>query len=512
MDSKKLIKSIGQIPIVRGDNRGKVVGDVIQPFQVQFLKAFCKPTKANYVFSCGRGNGKSAMLAWLSIAFLNSEMYPHFENDDLVVLSSSVGAFSPVAKLIRLTMKAMQMKQGFRIIDNDQRFRITNKASDCDLRLIPSSVAAQHGLIGKWVLCDEFSQFKRPDYVVAALDTGGGKEPESKLVFFGTLPRDDAHPMNQLIIEKGADFSGHVRRASNDDLTWKNINRANPVLKVLPSLKIKIKNELAKAKKSDRAKASFVALRLNRGGHEVAISLLCSSDEWKNILAVQVPTDTFKSMPIWGLDLSTVKSMSVLTNAQMDDKKLITIENLATFGNAIEIKKREELDSAIGIYQEAVQRGDLFVSSTRSANIKELLEAGVKRFGRPALITCDRFKFHELYDICQEIDALKGVPFAPTGMGFKDGGKQLRAWEEIITNRRLAVVNPWLITYSLQFATVAEDLSGNKKLVRHKETATTNYAKNDVVASSLLAIFKCATTKPQYPMTAERMKLLHSPL
>ena len=511
MDATKLLNSIGQIPIVRGDNRGQLVKDVIQPWQVKFIKNFCKPKKTSLVFSCGRGNGKSAMLGWLSICFMHSDLYPHFDGDELIVLSSSIGSFAPVAKLIKMTLKKMGcVRPTYKLVHNDQRFRIVNSDTDCELRLIPSSVAAQHGLIAKWVFCDEFSQFQKPDYTMSSLDTGGGKEPESKLVFFGTLPRTPEHPLNTLISTKAEDLYAHIAQAPNDELTWKNINKANPVLKVLPSLKLKLKSELARAKKSDRARASFVALRLNLGGAEVALSLLVSAKEWRKILDVPVPPNPFGA-PCWGVDLSSVKSMSCLTSSTIDEENLIRIESLGTFGSATDLKTREQQDNAIGVYTKAVERGDLFMSSTKSASIKELLEAGLVRFGRPSVIVCDRFKFAEMYDIAQDIDGLKGVKFAPQGMGYKTSGQHLRKWDEVITERRLAVVNPVLLTYALQFAEKQTDAAGNQKLVKTKDQ-THSYARNDIAASSLLAIYMIATMPRQIPMTPERMKLLHSAL
>ena len=115
----------------------------------------------------------------------------------------------------------------------------------------------------------------KPRRMLAAIKTGMGKVPNSKMIALGTRPADDAHWFSRML-NGGADYS-QCHAAGVDDppfqrRTWA---KANPSLSILPSLEAEIRDEAAAARSDPSMLAAFQALRLNMGMSDVMQSHVC---------------------------------------------------------------------------------------------------------------------------------------------------------------------------------------------------------------------------------------------
>ena len=145
--------------------------------------------------------------------------------------------------------------------------------------------------------------------MLAAIRTGLGKVPGSRLVALGTRPATDGHWFARMLAG-GADYA-QVHAARPDDppfrrRTWK---RANPSRDALPSLEEAIRAEAAAAKLDDMALASFRALRLNLGVPDAASSVLVEAGSWERAEALPAPEKRSRDF-VLGLDLGTSAAMS----------------------------------------------------------------------------------------------------------------------------------------------------------------------------------------------------------
>ena len=122
--------------------------------------------------------------------------------------------------------------------DTSGIFEIEHLPTRVRLKAVGSDPRRMHGLRPLLVLADEPAQWppSTSEAALAALRTGLGKFPGSRLIALGTRPDDDAHWFARMLTEKNAtvyaarpgDPVGHRR-------TWK---RANPSLDAFPTLRI----------------------------------------------------------------------------------------------------------------------------------------------------------------------------------------------------------------------------------------------------------------------------------
>ena len=119
--------------------------------------------------------------------------------------------------------------------------------------------------------------------MVAAIRTGLGKVPGSKMIALGTRPADASHWFAKLL-DGGAAYA-QVHAAGADDppfrlSTWR---KANPSLDHLPSLLGEIREEAKSARVDPELLAAFRALRLNLGTADTEVSTLLDAGLWARI-------------------------------------------------------------------------------------------------------------------------------------------------------------------------------------------------------------------------------------
>ena len=154
----------------------------------------------------------------------------------------------------------------WRVQDSANRASVEHRASGARVRCIGSDPRRAHGLRPMLVLADEPAQWptNTADRMLAALKTGLGKVPGSRLIALGTRPASADHWFSRLL--RDADYS-QVHACPDDapPFLLRSIRRANPSLEHLPSLKARILAEREDAQNDPDELASFRALAAESG-------------------------------------------------------------------------------------------------------------------------------------------------------------------------------------------------------------------------------------------------------
>ena len=202
-----------------------------------------------------------------------------------------------------------------------------------------------HGLRPLLVLADEPAQWppSTSEAALAALKTGLGKFPNSRLIALGTRPDDDAHWFARMLLETNAtvyaarpgDPVGHRR-------TWK---RANPSLDRFTHLEDRLRLEVAEAKRDPVALASFRALRLNLGTSETVEAHLLQPGLWAAAEGSAAAVGGY----VLGVDLGTTEAMSAAAGYWPETGLL---DAVACFGDDPDTKARGLRDGVGNLYSE----------------------------------------------------------------------------------------------------------------------------------------------------------------
>ena len=280
-----LIDWLPSLTITGGDLDGSPFA--VWPWEKRFIRgAFNQP--GNAAMSIARGNGKSGLVAALATAVVLPSGPLHGRRREVVVVASSFAQ----ARIIYEDVLAFAMELGvdlenrdeWRKQDSQNAATLQHKASGARVRCIGSDPKRAHGLRPFLVLADEPSQWEpgQRDAMLAALTTGLGKTPGSKLIALGTRSADAQHWFSRLL--KTAPYSQvHAAKDTAAPYTVKTFESANPSMRYLPSLKAKIREEAKAAKRDPSQRAMFSSLRLNLGVSDTTQSVLLDSEVWVDI-------------------------------------------------------------------------------------------------------------------------------------------------------------------------------------------------------------------------------------
>ena len=122
-------------------------------------------------------------------------------------------------------------------------------------------------------------------------------------------------------------------------------------------------------------------------------------------------------------------------------------------------------DGVDRLYTECAERGELLQAGLKVSDVGALLEETLNRWGPPAAIVCDRWREAELR---QELvkQEYPGCPLVVRGMGFQDGGADVREFRAACLDGQVQPVRSLLLRSAMSGARVATDPAGNSKLAK----------------------------------------------
>ena len=155
--------------------------------------------------------------------------------------------------------------------DSTNRATLEFRPSGARIRRIGSNPGGAHCLRPYLALIDEPAQHDRAktDRMPAAIRTGLGKVPGSRLIALGTRPADEAHWFSRMPAGGAGYSQTHAARPSDPPFWWRTVKRANPSVEHLPGLALRIRAEMVDARRDPDALASYRWLRLNQGLSDV---------------------------------------------------------------------------------------------------------------------------------------------------------------------------------------------------------------------------------------------------
>ena len=473
---------LGTLTLAGGDHDGERF--TVLPWQRRFVRGAFR-VRGPAALSVARGCGKSCLVAGIAAALVDPAGPLHGRRREAVCIASSFSQskviFEDVLAFMRETYDLSE-RRTWRLQDSANNAMIEHRASGARVRCIGSDPAKAHGLRPALALIDEPAQHDaaKADRMLAAIRTGLGKVPGSKLIALGTRPADDTHWFAKMLGGGAAYSQCHAAGPHDPPFRLSTWRKANPSLDHLPSLLAELREEAELAKTDPAMLAAFRALRLNGGVSDVLVSALLDADTWERI---EGEAD-IEGRPVWGIDLGTTAAMSAIAAYWPASGRL---ECVAAFPALPGLAERGLRDGVGRLYQNMQERGELILAGEHAVDIAVLLREAVERFGAPWALASDRWREGELRDALK----LAGVPLAALelrGMGYKDGGEDVRAFRRAVAEGK---VTPWrslLLTAAMGEARTVSDPAGNAKLAKRGEGARRTRAKDDSAAAAILAV------------------------
>ena len=406
----RIIDYLGTLVVTIGDCAGEQF--TVLPWQKKLVRNVWGPgCTGDSAFAAGRGNGKSGLVAGVAAACLDPDGPLHLRRGECVITAASfaqgkVAIFEEVLEFMRQKYGPDLPRNTWRLSDSQNSATLEHRPTGSRVRVTGSKAKTLHGLKPYLWLWDEPAQTESAqiDAVFAAMRTGLGKIPGSRLFALGTRAAFPDHPFEKLLTG-GASYS-QIHAAPLDDNPFhiSTIKKANPSWDLFPSLRERILLESEDAKRDPSALASYKALRLNQGLSDTEVQLLIGASTWREAEADINMSGGYAL----GLDLGTSAAMSAAAGYWPDTGAL---DALACFGDTPGLLARGLADGVSRKYVDMHNRGELILSQGRVSKLPDLLSEILERWGQPSAIICDRWREAELRDALDT----GGFPIVPPG-------------------------------------------------------------------------------------------------
>ena len=432
-----LVDYLGGLVLAGGDHDGQPFA--VLPWERRFVRgAFAVSGPA--ALSLARGNGKSALVAGIASAVVDPDGPLHGPRREAVAVASSFDQsrviFEDVLSFLRAKHDLGDRKL-WRVQDSANRATVEWRATGARVRCIGSDPAKAHGLRPALALLDEPAQWDatKQDRMVAAIRTGLGKVPGSRLIALGTRPADAGHWFAKLLKGGAAYAQSHAARPDDPPFRLSTWRRANPSFDHLPSLAAKIREEAQSARQDPALLAAFRALRLNLGTSDAEVSTLLDAGLWGRIEGEAAPTGPV----VWGIDLGGTAASSAVSAFWPATGRLAA---LAAFPSEPSLAERGFRDGVGRLYQRCAERGELLT--------------------------------------------LGGLSLR--GQGFKDGAEDVRAFRRGCAEGRVTPAPGLLLAHAMSEARTISDPAMNAKLAKGTEGHRRHRARDDAAAAAILAV------------------------
>ena len=474
-----LVTYLETLTVGQGSLRGERF--TLLPWQRRFVRGALSPGVHEAALTCGRGAGKSTLTAALASAALDGPIAEP-ESEILVVAASLSQAAIVLRHVRRFRLEEIRAKR-LRVYTGERRQGVINPSNGVRLELRGANPATLHGAAPSLIIADEIAQWPigRLPAMLAALSTSLGKIPGSRLLAIGTRPASSGHPFEAML--RDADYAQtHAARPGDPPFQRRTWERACPSLRHpgFAPLLAKIRSEARKAKRDPAALASFRALRLNQGVSDTLEALLVSAERW-----AAVEGEAEASGPcIWGVDLGSTAAQSAVAGYWPETGRL---DVLAAFPAVPSLAERGLRDGVGGLYAECARRGELLTTAGHAVAVPVLLREALVRFGRPVAVASDRWREGELRDAL-DMAAIPPGALSLRGMGYRDGGEDVRHFRRAVGEGRVVPVVSLLLRAAMAEARTVSDAAGNSKLAKAKEGQRRERARDDAAAAAILAV------------------------
>ena len=461
--AEKVLAFLGSLPIVSGLMAGEKL-EVLE-FQERFVRAVYEPVDENGLrlvrlaaLSVARGNGKSAVLAGLSLAHLLGPMAePHGECYAAALDREQAGV---LFRMARAYIEATPwMAAAVNIKDWHKSIEVT--ATRSTWTALTSDARKAHGLAPSFWIADEVAQWRSRE-LWDNLATGMGKRKQALGVTISTQAADDLHFFSEML-DAEPDPSTYVQLhtaplecALDDREAWA---AANPAL---GAFRDEREFEIAaeRALRSPSFEPAFRLLYLNQ--RIAAEGRFLSPVDWD---ANGEPFDVMElegARCYGGLDLSSTRDLTALSLYFPDTGRLLAWHFVPT-DTIGERSARDRVPyerwAADGWIEKTPGRATDRVSiAHRLAEIRSSFDVQGIAF--------DRWRFEDLSKLLSDegID----LPLSEFIPGAKSYASAVDAFERAVLERRMLHNGSPILRWQAGNVVVETDAAGNRKPTKAK--------------------------------------------
>ena len=480
---KALIDYMGGLKLAGGDHDGEAFK--VLPWERRFITgAFRGP--GDSALSVARGCGKSALVAAIATAVVDPAGPLTGKRREVLCVASSFSqariVFEDVLYFLRSAGHDLGNRKLWRLQDSVNSATVEYKPTGARCRALGGDPRRAHGLRPFLALMDEPSQHDpaKTERMLAAVKTGLGKVPGSRLIALGTRPANPQHWFTRMLDGGAAYSQTHAASANDPKFQFRTWLKANPSLEHLPSLLAEIRSEAADAKKDPAMLAAFESLRLNLGTSDTVERVLLAAGTWERIEGPGVRLGQY----VLGVDLGGAAAMTAVAGYWPASGLLLT---KAAFPGTPDLIERGLRDGVERAYVDMAKRGELLTMGNHVVDLAEFLGVILAEYGAPSCIVADRWR----EDLLREaLDKAKVPPcdLVVRGQGFRDGGVDLDAFRRACLNGEVMPEVSLLLRSAMREARSISDPAGNEKLCKATEGGRRLRARDDAVAAAILAV------------------------
>lgn len=462
-EDERVIAFLESLPIVSGLKAGETME--LLDFQRQFVRGVYGPRDdaGNRLvrlaaLSVARGNGKSALLAGLSLAHLlgpcaepYGEAYAAaLDREQAGVLYNQTRAYIEATPWMaaRVNIKDWHKE----IIDEETQSR---------WRALTSDARKAHGLAPSFWIADEVAQWRSRE-LWDNLATGMGKRTAALGVTISTQAADDLHFLSEMLDAEPVPtvytqlHTAPDGCALDDPEAWR---AANPALGAFLN-EDQFADAAARAMRSPSFAPSFRLLQLNQ--RIAAEGRFIEQADWDANGDAFDPVELEGERCFGGLDLSSVKDLCALALYFPDHGKLLAWH----WFPKDTIAKRVETDRVPYDRWAAEGWAEVTVGSARDDLAIALRIADIRARYNVQGIAFDRWQMPRLQKLLQDegID-LPMTEFVP---GFKSYAPAVDAFEKAVLDRRMQHNGNPLLRWQAGNVIVETDPAGNRKPSKSK--------------------------------------------
>ncbi len=482
-EAEQVIAFLESLPIVSGLKAGETL-ELIE-FQRQFVRGVYGPVDKHgtrcvrlAALSVARGNGKSALLAGLSLAHLLGPcVEPYGECYAAALDREQAGV---LYRMVRAYIEASPWMAA-RVNIKDWHKEIIDEDTQSIWRALTSDARKAHGLAPSFWIADEVAQWRSRE-LWDNLATGMGKRASALGVTISTQAADDLHFFSEMLDAEPVPTVYTQLHAAPDDCALDDPDAwaaANPALGQFLNLE-QFKDAAARASRSLSFAPSFRLLNLNQ--RIAAEGRFIEQADWDANGESFDPIELEGKLCYGGLDLSAVKDLTALALYFPDEGKLLAWHWLPKDT----IAERVERDRVP--YDRWADDGwaDVTVGNARDDLAIALQLADIRARYDVRGIAFDRWQMPRLHKLLSDegID-LPMTEFVP---GFKSYAPAVDAFERAVLGGRMQHNNNPLLRWQAGNVIVETDPAGNRKPAKNKSLDRIDGVVSAIMACGAAAI------------------------
>lgn len=480
---------------------GKKAGSPVKlaSFQRQFVHGALADGVMVACLSIGRGNGKTALSAGLSLAALIGVWDDQPKREILFAARNRDQARTAFNFLVGYIEGLPEEVQELFTIRRGSKLEVEFEGNGGGLaRVIAADGKSILGGAPTLALMDERAAWEREkgDNLENAILSGLGKRDGRALIISTSAP-DDANTFSRWLDEPPPGTYVQEHRPAfglpADDLA--SLLEANPGAKegIGSTSEWLVAQARRAIARGGSALSSFRNLNRNERVSTEDRSVLLTVDEW---LSTEVDPDQLPPREgpcVLGVDLGGSRSMSAAVAYWPDTGR---IESLATFPCSPTLADRGAADGVSDRYVQMKERGELTTMGEATVPTGPWLAEVVRRLDgiKPACICGDRFRHAEFVEAMDKA-GLNHIPFIWRGFGWQDGSEDVERFRRAVFDGEVKGVPSLLMRSAFSDAVTVIDPNGNHKLAKGRSLGRIDAAAACLVAVAQGQRMKAAPTR-----------------